>query len=329
MRSLPSPPLRSAVNETQESDDWIDALGRLARTRPICVSVMIFTLNEEIHLPTCLATLGWCDDVIVVDSFSTDRTESICREHGVRFFQHAFDGFGSQRNWALEHTEPEHPWVLILDADERVPPALAHELAEVARSDPPGVGAYRVRRRFHIWGRWLRRSSLYPTWVVRFIRKDRVRYLNQGHAETQEVTGELRDLSNDLIDENRKGIDEWFERQNRYSRKDAEYELEQSAAALRPRELFAADPLVQRAALKRLARHMPGRPLLFFMYCYLWRGGFLDGREGFVFCYMKALYYAMVQIKKFDRRRSSTWGVIAARPSGDQGAAQHNGKSGP
>ena len=280
-------------------------------------SVMIFTLNEEVHLPACLAALDWCDDVIVVDSFSTDRSAEICQAHGARFYQHAFEGFGSQRNWALEHTEPKHEWVLILDADERVPPALARELAEIARSDPPGVGAYRVRRRFHMWGRWLRYSSLYPTWVVRFIRKDRVRYLNRGHAETQEVAGELRDLSNDLIDENRKGIDEWFERQNRYSRKDAEYELAQSAGALRPRELFAKDPLVRRAASKRLAWRMPGRPLLFFLYSYLWRGGFLDGREGFMFCYMKALYYAMVQIKKFDVRRSSALGVDAAKPADD------------
>jgi hypothetical protein len=118
--------------------------------------------------------------------------------------------------------------------------------------------------------------------------------------------GDLKDLRNDLIDENRKGIDEWFERQNRYSRKDAEYELEQSAGPLQPRELFAGDPLVRRAALKRIAWRMPGRPLLFFLYSYLWRGGFLDGREGFMFCYMKALYYSMVQIKKFDARRNGS-----------------------
>jgi glycosyltransferase involved in cell wall biosynthesis len=284
-------------------DDHIGSRGQPVREAPVPVSVMIFTLNEEIHLPGCLEALCWCDDVIVVDSFSTDGTESVCREYGVRFFQHLFEGFGSQRNWALAHSEPKHAWILILDADERVPPALALELAEVAQVDPPGVGAYRVRRRFHMWGRWLRHSSLYPTWVVRFIRKDRVRYLNRGHAETQQVAGELRDLGNDLIDENRKGIDEWFERQNRYSRKDAEYELGQSAGPLQLRDLLAGDPLVRRAAMKRLAWRMPGRPLLFFLYSYLWRGGFRDGKDGFMFCYMKALYCAMVQIKKFDAKR--------------------------
>ena len=187
---------------------------------------MIFTLNEEVHLPSCLASLAWCDDVIVVDSFSTDSTAEICTEHGARFLQNDFAGFGTQRNWALDNAQPRHPWVLILDADERVPDELASELADIARADPEGVGAFRVRRRFHCWGRWLKHSSLYPTWVVRFLRTGRVRYENRGHAETQLVDGEVRDLAHDLIDENLKGIDEWFERQNRYSTKDAQYEFD-------------------------------------------------------------------------------------------------------
>lgn len=268
------------------------------------VSVMIFTLNEEIHLPSCLAALEWCADVIVIDSFSTDRTEAVCRERGVRFFQHAFDGFGSQRNWALDHAEPRHPWVLVLDADERVPPELARELCDAARSAPPTVGAFRVRRRFYLWGRWLRYSSLYPTWVVRFVHRNRVRFVDRGHAETQEVSGEIVDLENDLIDENLKGIEAWFERQNRYSTKDAEYEL---AGADRPIDwtgIMSGDALRRRASLKQLAARMPFRPTLYFLYSYVYRLGFLDGRDGLVFCRMKALYQRMVEAKKHDLRRN-------------------------
>ena len=76
-------------------------------TPKIPVTTMIFTLNEEIHLPSCLASLKWCDDVIAVDSFSSDRTGEICHANGIRFFQHAFEGFGKQRNWALENTSPK------------------------------------------------------------------------------------------------------------------------------------------------------------------------------------------------------------------------------
>jgi glycosyltransferase involved in cell wall biosynthesis len=268
------------------------------------VSVMIFTLNEETHLPSCLAALDWADDVIVVDSFSTDRTEAICRERGARFFQNRFEGFGTQRNWALDNTQPRHPWILILDADERVTPELGEELRAIAGSSPAGVGAYRVRRRFYMWGRWLRHSSLYPTWVVRFIHRDRVRYLNRGHAETQDVQGDVGDLQHDLIDENLKGIDEWFERQNRYSRKDAEFELEREKDGLRLGELLSGDPLKRRAALKRLAWRMPARGLIYFLYSYVLRRGFLDGRDGLVFCRMRALYQSEVAIKKYDTRRN-------------------------
>lgn len=268
------------------------------------VSVMIFTLNEEIHLPACLDALAWADDIIVVDSFSADRTEAICRERGVRFYQNRFEGFGSQRNWALDSTQPRHPWILILDADERVMPELAVELKGIAEASLGGVGAYRMPRRFYMWGRWLRYSSLYPTWVVRFIHRDRVRYSNRGHAETQEVQGEIRDLAHDLIDENLKGVDEWFERQNRYSRKDAEFEIEGEKDDSRPGELVSVDPLKRRAALKRLARRVPFRGLLYFFYSYIWRRGFLDGRDGFVFCRMRALYQSEVAIKKYDMRRS-------------------------
>lgn len=267
------------------------------------VSVMIFTLNEEIHLPSCLDALDWADDVIVVDSFSKDRTVEICRERGVCFFQNRFEGFGSQRNWALDNTQPHHDWILILDADERVTPELAVELKGIAESDPAGVGAWRVRRRFYMWGRWLRHSSLYPTWVVRFIHRERVRYINRGHAETQEVKGEIRDLAHDLIDENLKGINEWFERQNRYSRKDAEFELERESDGLLLAELISGDPLKRRAALKRLAWRVPARGLIYFLYSYIWRRGFLDGRDGFVFCRMRAMYQTEVAIKKYNLRK--------------------------
>lgn len=267
------------------------------------VSTVIFTLDEEIHLSTCLASLTWCNDIIVVDSFSRDRTTDIAARSGARVFQHAFTGFGDQRNWALENTKPRHPWALILDADERVPPALAAEMAKALNEVPQTIAAFRVRRRFHMWGRWLRYSSLYPTWVVRLVRVGRVSYVNRGHAETQQVNGEIRDLQTDLIDENLKGIDEWFERQNRYSGADAEYELKLEATPNSWSELLSGDPLARRAAFKRLAIRLPARPLIYFFYSYFFGRGFLDGKDGLVFCMMRALYQGMVVAKKHALRR--------------------------
>jgi glycosyltransferase involved in cell wall biosynthesis len=267
------------------------------------VSAMIFTLDEEIHLPSCLESLRWTDDVIVVDSFSQDRTAEIARAAGARLFQHAFEGFGKQRMWALENTQPKYDWVLILDADERVMPELADEMAERIPKTPESVGAYRLKRRFHMWGRWLRYSSLYPTWVVRLVKKGRVHYVNRGHAETQQVAGETAELTHDLIDENLKGIDEWFERQNRYSSREAEFELQQEATPFRLSMLWSGDPLARRTAMKRMAANMPLRPLVYFLYSYVIRGGFLEGRDGFAFCRMKSEYQRMVVAKKHDMRK--------------------------
>src|SRR3982751_2130287 len=97
---------------------------QVASTPRAPVSAMIFTLDEEIHLSSCLASLGWTDDVIVVDSYSSDRTVEIARASGARVFQHAFEGFGSQRMWAFQNTSPRYEWILVLDADERVTPEL-------------------------------------------------------------------------------------------------------------------------------------------------------------------------------------------------------------
>ncbi|MCA9601031.1 MAG: glycosyltransferase family 2 protein [Polyangiales bacterium] len=267
------------------------------------VSVMVFTLNEAVNLPGCLESLAWCDDVIIVDSFSTDATKAISEKAGARFFEHAFEGFGSQRNWALDHTSPKHPWILVLDADERVPPELVAEMAERLPNAPDDVAAYRIKRRFHMWGRWLKHSSLYPTWVVRLFRYGRVRYENRGHAETQDVDGRIDVLEQDLIDENLKGIVEWFERQARYARKEAAFELAQEGAG-EPTELMSADPLVRRAAWKRVAGKVPGRSLLYFGYSYVVRRGFLDGTDGLTFCAMKAIYQQMIVAAKHDLRRT-------------------------
>lgn len=270
------------------------------------VSAMVFTLDEEIHLPACLESLRWCDDVIVIDSFSKDRTVKIARDAGARVLQNRFSGFGDQRNWALATAAPRNPWVLILDADERVPPAMVGELRERLAGGADNAAAFRVARRFYFWRRWLRYASLYPTYVVRLVRWGCVTYRNRGHAETQDVRGQLLSLRSDLIDENLKGLGEWFERQNRYSGLEAMHELGEERSPLRVSELSSRDPLIRRAALKRLAARMPLRPVWYFLYSYVLRGGILEGKEGFAYCVLRSIYQGMVAIKKHEMRTAPT-----------------------
>jgi len=270
------------------------------------VSVMIFTLNEEIHIEACMDSLAWCDDVIVIDSFSSDKTEALAIARGARVFKRKFDGFGTQRNWALEQIDIENDWVLILDADERVTDELQNEIKSVAAMENNPVGGYRVKRRFHMWGQWLKYSSLYPTWVLRLIHKDKVRYINRGHAETQTVAGAIGELRFDLIDENKKGIDEWFERQNRYSRKEADFEIHEGEKIHSLLGIFSRDPLKRRQVLKSVSWRLPGRPIIYFLYSYIFRLGFMDGKAGFMFCLMKAIYQYMIVIKKYDQKQQSS-----------------------
>ncbi|MDH5728498.1 MAG: glycosyltransferase family 2 protein [Gammaproteobacteria bacterium] len=270
------------------------------------VSVMIFTLNEEIHIEACMDSLAWCDDVIIIDSFSSDKTEVLAKARGARVFKRKFDGFGTQRNWALEQVEIKNDWVLILDADERVTDELQNEIKLVAAMENNTVGGYRVKRRFHMWGKWLKYSSLYPTWVLRLIHKDKVRYINRGHAETQTVAGAIGELRFDLIDENKKGIDEWFERQNRYSRKEADFEIHEGEKIHSLLGIFSRDPLKRRQVLKSVSWRLPGRPIIYFLYSYIFRLGFMDGKAGFMFCLMKAIYQYMIVIKKYDQKQQSS-----------------------
>ncbi len=261
------------------------------------VSCMVFTLDEEVNLPHCLASLDWCDDVIVIDSGSGDRTLEIARVGGARVFVHGFDGFGSQRNWALDNAAPKHPWVLILDADERVTPELVAEMTALIGARPE-LGAARVARRFMLWGKWLRYSSQYPVWVVRLVHRERVRYVNRGHAETQQVDGEVAELTADLIDENHKGLAEWHARQARYALADARYELAQAGGPLPWGDLVSADPLARRMLLKRIAWRLPFRGTAYLVYSYLLHQGFRDGVAGWRFCKMRAGYQRLVAREK-------------------------------
>ena len=265
---------------------------------------MVFTLDEASNLPYCLNSLHWCDDVIVIDSGSEDDTVSIAKNAGARVFANTFQGFGTQRNWALDNTSPKYSWVLILDADESVPAVLANEINQLV-NDRPELAAARVRRRFYMWGRWLRYSSLYPVWVVRLVHRERVRYVNRGHAETQNVDGEIAALENDLIDQNRKDISHWYQRQRCYAEADARYEIEQESAPLTALEMFSSDPLIRKMAQKRLSWRLPFRGLVYFIYSFILRQGFRDGIPGWRFCMMRAEYQRMVQRFKSEIRATS------------------------
>ena len=138
------------------------------------ISVLVLTFNEEANLPGCLDSVSFSDDVVVFDSHSSDRTVEVAAARGARVLTRGFDDYGSQRQAALEMGPFKHPWLLVLDADERVDPLLARECAAVAKGDDGGHAGFRMRRKDHfIDGHWIPRSTLYPTWHLRLLQSCR------------------------------------------------------------------------------------------------------------------------------------------------------------
>ena len=270
------------------------------------LSVVILTLDEETNLAGCLESVRWCDDVVVLDSFSRDRTPQIAREHGARFEQRAFDNYAAQRNHALHGIPYRHEWVLMLDADERVPDDLRQEMQAAISSASPAVTLYRMRRKDHLFGRWIRGSSGYPTWFGRLMRPAYVR-VERAINEEYHTHGEIAELQSHLHHYPfNKGFAAWIQKHDRYSTMEAQLRLAQDGAndAVKGNaRLLAGDPTERRRALKSLLYRVPARPLIVFCGVYFGKGGIIEGRAGLTFSLLRAWYEYMIDCKTLELRR--------------------------
>lgn len=254
-------------------------------------SAVILTLNEEKALPACLASLAGCDDIVILDSGSTDKTVQLARDAGARVFTRPFDSFAAQRNHADRAIAFSHPWVFHLDADERMTPELMRECAAAAgRMDLDG---YRVAPKMVYRGRWLPHCTDYPAYQARFVRASRFEFIQVGHGQREAPSMRLENLrENYLHDMSIYGDDAWIEKHRRYARAEARAAL--SGAASPWKDLDSADPLVRRRALKRAAGLLPFRAQMRFVYQYLLRGGILDGAEGRRYCVLLSRYEGFI-----------------------------------
>ena len=267
------------------------------------ISVLILTLNEEINLPGCLESVSWSDDVVVFDSYSNDRTVEIAEQAGARVFQRRFDNYASQRNAAFTEVDYKYPWILMLDADERATSEMVEELQTVVARGKTPVSLYRLRRKDMFMGRWLRRSSGYPTWFGRFFRVGKVRVEREINEEYY-TDGEIGFLTSHFLHfPFNKGISYWFERHNRYSSMEAATLTAETREVLPWNLLFSRDPAERRKIFKQIVYRLPGRPVLIFMYLYFFRLGLLDGFPGFTFCVLRMIYEFMIDVKIRELRR--------------------------
>jgi glycosyltransferase involved in cell wall biosynthesis len=268
------------------------------------ISVLILTKNEELDLPGCLASVAWSDDVHVVDSFSTDTTASIARTAGAHLHQRVFDDYATHRNAALQIAFA-HPWVLILDADERPTPSLCAEMQAAVEHASPQLSGFRLRRRDFLFGTWLKHAQISP-FYIRLVRPERARYTRPVNEviEVEGLIGKLKEPHDHFPFS--KGIAHWIAKHNVYSTMEAEV-IARGQGLLQPSlrtALRDPDFHTRRLHQKALFYRLPARPLLKWLYMVVLRRSFLDGWAGMTYATLQAIYEYFIVLKTNELKKS-------------------------
>ena len=271
------------------------------------VSVVIPVRQEAMNLPRCLDCVKWADEIFVVDSRSTDATAEIAAAHGAKVVQFDFNGtWPKKKNWALENLAFRNEWVFVLDADEVLPPEAKQEFAR-AIAEAGNIAGYWINRHFMFMGKWLR-HSYYPNWNLRLFRHSLGRYEKLTDADTQSGDNEVHEhvivngptgrLRCEMDHYAFPSVEVFVEKHNRYSnweaRVSAERKLKGSDAQI------SSSTVGRRRKLKQFSQGMPFRPLMRFLYIYIWQRGFLDGREGYYFARLHAFYEFLSVAKTYE-----------------------------
>lgn len=312
-------PVSRVVSDPQAAHESVGAViqptttVRVPRPRniePVPVSVMIPTLNEASNLPRCLDHLQWADEVVIVDSGSTDDTVKIAEAYGAKVVNFKWNGlWPKKKNWALREAPFKHEWILIVDADEWITPELAEEVREVLRS-PRHVGYY-INRKFIFMGRWIKHCGYYPSWNLRLIKRGYGEYeqltgignTGSGDNEVHEhviANGTVGYLNEDMLHFAFPNIHTFMEKHNRYSNWEAAVQFRKADTT----SAAIGEKLSKRRRLKNFSRYLPFRPTLRFLYAYIWKGGFLDGQPGYIFCRLLSIYEYLSVAKYTELKRA-------------------------
>jgi glycosyltransferase involved in cell wall biosynthesis len=272
------------------------------------VSVLIPAKNEAGNLRECLATVAFADEIVVVDSGSSDGTQEIAREAGAQVVQFAWNGeFPRKKNWALENVPWRHDWVLIVDADERITPELEIEIR--AAIQRPDVDGYYLNRRFWFLDGWINHCGYFPSWNMRLFQHRKGRYermdaVSDDHSGDNEVhehvllDGRAEYLAAPMEHYAFPDIATFVEKHNRYSTWEATVrEQFASDGSERMRGSPLGSALERRRWLKRVTLRLPCRGALRFIYSYVIRQGFRDGRRGWILCRLLGWYEVLIAAK--------------------------------
>lgn len=277
------------------------------------VSILVPVKNESGNLPRCLSSVSWADEIFVVDSHSTDGSQQIAESLGAKVVQFDFSGtWPKKKNWALENLEFRNAWLFILDADEVLPPEAAEEIRSIVTktespNDPLG---YWINRHFFFLGKRLN-HCYYPNWNLRLFKHRLGRYEKLTESDTASgdnevhehviINGKTGRLKAELDHFAFPTIDVFIEKHNRYSNWEARVWFEQQGIACAG---ALAGGMAKRPRMMRMiSQHLPFRPLLRFLYIYIFQFGFLDGIEGYYFARLHAIYEFMIIAKTHELRQ--------------------------
>lgn len=275
------------------------------------LSVLVPVKNEAANLRDCLASVSFAQEIVVVDSGSTDRTQAIAEAAGTRVVQFVWNGkLPRKKNWALENVPWKHEWVLIIDADERITPELERQIREAICSSE--VDGFYLNRRFWFLDGWINHCGYFPSWNLRLFRHRLGRYeqieigsdVPSGDNEVHEhvlLNGRVEYLSAPMEHYAFPDIATFIEKHERYSSWEAasRRKLYSNNGKLLRATPFGT-PLERKRWLRNLATRTPFRPGLRFLYHYVWRQGFRDGYRGWVLCRLLARYERMIVSKERD-----------------------------
>lgn len=269
------------------------------------VTIIVHTLNEESNIHHCLDNvIDWANQIVVVDSNSTDNTQNIAREYGVEIISRPCSrgGLVEQRNWALNTIKFKNEWVFILDADEIIDDVLKKEVEQIVYDNNLFIHGYWARSKLIFMGKWIKRTSLYPTWVMRLFQHKQLRYekreVNAGVKIDSKKQGYLKGHTenNDY-----KGFDAYLDRMKDFSSLEAKALIslkrnrEVAHSQITPN--FFGSHNERRRFLKNIFMYLPFKPLIIFIYLYFFRLGFLEGKVGFHYAFYRSVLEWSIIIK--------------------------------
>lgn len=284
------------------------------------LSVVILTLNEERNLPECLESVKWADEIVIVDSFSTDRTLEIAKKYRCRIFRKEFVGFGRLKNFGISKTS--NKWVLNIDADERVTESLRGEIRNVL--EDPEFDGYYFPRKSYMGKKWLKHAGQYPSYQLRLFRKDKGRFGDSVVHERVRITGKAGYMKNDLIHYNFTSWSEFIEKMNFLTSVEAKELARKEFVVFYPlgkiREFFREYSRMRKNGNDRRTSYVLARgvlsgyeiswllPLRFittFIRLYILMRGFRDGFYGFMWASLVSMHMSVRHYKYHDMKRGN------------------------